>query len=60
PSIHPSIHPYRGSSMTLLRYDTNVEQPPANEQANIDGIIKGTMEQSQTVKRREHYALRAS
>lgn len=46
--------------MIPLRYSPDVEQPDADEQATIDGIIKGMIGQSQTVERREHHAVRAS
>ncbi|MCJ2086331.1 catalase family protein [Methylobacterium sp. E-005] len=46
--------------MTYLRYTPEVEQPTANEQETIDGIIKGMTQQSETVEAREHQAVRAS
>lgn len=46
--------------MTYLRYSPDIEQPDADEQATIDGIIKGMTQQSETVEKREHHAVRAS
>lgn len=46
--------------MTYLRYAPGIEQPAADEQATIDGIIQGMTQQSQTVEKREHHAVRAS
>lgn len=46
--------------MTYLRYSPDVEKPEADEQATIDGIIKGMTGQSETVEKREHHAVRAS
>ncbi|WP_267428246.1 catalase family protein [Methylobacterium sp. GC_Met_2] len=46
--------------MTYLRYTPDIEQPVADEQATIDGIIKGMTQQSETVEAREHHAVRAS
>ena len=46
--------------MQYLRYSPDVEQPPADEQQSIDGIIKGMTQQSETVEKREHHAVRAS
>ncbi|MHB8284974.1 MAG: catalase family protein [Caulobacteraceae bacterium] len=46
--------------MTYLRYSANIEQPEADEQDAIDGIIKGMTQQTQTVEKREHHAVRAS
>ena len=43
-----------------LRYSPDIEQPDADEQHTIDGIIKGMTEQSQAVEKREHHAVRAS
>ncbi|WP_342148602.1 catalase family protein [Methylorubrum sp. SB2] len=46
--------------MTYLRFAPDVEQPAPNEQQTIDGIIQGMTQQSQTVEKREHHAVRAS
>ena len=46
--------------MTYLRYSTDIEQPAADEQATIDGIIRGMTQQTETVEQREHHAVRAS
>ena len=46
--------------MTYLRYSSDIEHPDADEQATIDGIIKGMTQQSETVEKREHHAARAS
>lgn len=46
--------------MAYLRYNDDIEHPAADEQSSIDGIIKGMTEQSQTVEKREHHAVRAS
>ncbi len=46
--------------MTFLRYSDEIETPDADEQAAIDGIIKGMTQQSEKVERREHHAVRAS
>ena len=46
--------------MTPLRYSPDVEHPDPDEQTTIDGIIKGMTEQSETVEKREHHAVRAS
>ncbi|WP_174292343.1 catalase family protein [Sphingomonas bacterium] len=46
--------------MTHLRYSATTEQTDADEQATIDGIIKGMTGQSETVEKREHHAVRAS
>ena len=46
--------------MPYLRYSADIEQPASDEQATIDGIIKGMTEQSQTVEKREQHAVRAS
>ena len=46
--------------MTYLRYSPDVEQPDADEQATIDGIIQGMTQQSETVEKREGHAVRAS
>ncbi len=45
--------------MTYLRYAPNIERPTPDEQETIDGIIKGMTQQSQTVEKREHHAVRA-
>lgn len=46
--------------MTYLRYAPDIERPATDEQATIDGIIQGMTQQSQTVEKREHHAVRAS
>lgn len=46
--------------MTYLRYTPDIERPAPGEQATIDGIIQGMTQQSQTVEKREHHAVRAS
>ncbi|BDL37493.1 MULTISPECIES: catalase family protein [Methylorubrum] len=46
--------------MTYLRFAPDIEQPAPNEQETIDGIIQGMTQQSQTVEKREHHAVRAS
>ena len=46
--------------MNYLRYTSDIEQPASDEQATIDGIIKGMTQQSETVQAREHLAVRAS
>lgn len=46
--------------MTYLHYSADVEQPDADEQATIDGIIQGMTQQSETVEQREGHAVRAS
>ncbi|MCJ2127302.1 catalase family protein [Methylobacterium sp. E-045] len=46
--------------MAYLRYAPDIETPAANEQETIDGIIEGMTQQSETVKAREHHAVRAS
>ena len=44
--------------MSLLRYEAHAEHPAPEEQTTIDGIIKGVIQQSQTVEKREHHAVR--
>lgn len=46
--------------MNYLRYTPDIEQPAPDEQATIDGIVKGMTQQSETVEKREHHAVRAS
>lgn len=46
--------------MAYLRYAPDIEQPAADEQATIDGIIHGMTQQSETVEARERHAVRAS
>ncbi len=46
--------------MNYLRYRPEIEQLEPHEQETIDGIIRGMTEQSETVERREHHAVRAS
>lgn len=43
-----------------LRYSPDIETPNDDEQETIDGIIKGMTQQSETVEKREHHAVRAS
>ena len=46
--------------MPFLLYSGSVEQPQPDEQDAIDGIVKGMTQQSETVEKREHHAVRAS
>ena len=46
--------------MTYLRYAPDIEKPAPDEQETIDSIIAGMTQQSQTVEKREHHAVRAS
>ncbi len=46
--------------MTCLRYSDAIETIQPNEQESIDGIIGGMSEQTRTVEKREHHAVRAS
>jgi len=46
--------------MNYLRYTPDIERPAPDEQATIDGIVKGMTQQSETVEKREHHAVRAS
>ncbi|SEM76775.1 hypothetical protein SAMN05192583_1160 [Sphingomonas gellani] len=46
--------------MSYLRYRPEIEQPAPKEQETIDGIIRGMTQQSETVEKREHHAVRAS
>lgn len=46
--------------MAYLRYKPEIEQPDADEQETIDGIIRGMTQQSETVEKRENHAVRAS
>ncbi|MDP4026149.1 catalase family protein [Methylobacterium sp. NEAU 140] len=46
--------------MSSLRYAPDIERPAPDEQETIDGIIQGMTQQSQTVEKREHHAVRAS
>ena len=46
--------------MTYLRYSDAIETIEADEQASIDGIIKGMTEESRTVEKSEGHAVRAS
>ena len=39
--------------MRYLRYAEDIEQPDADEQATIDGIIQGMTQQTETVEQRE-------
>jgi hypothetical protein len=52
--------PERNICMTYLRYSAAVEQIEADEQATIDGIIKGMTQQSEVVEKREQHTVRAS
>ena len=45
---------------TPLPYRPDIEQPSPDEQKTIDGIVQGMTEQTQTVEKREHHAVRAS
>ena len=46
--------------MTYLPYSKDIETLETDEQEHIDGIIHGMTEQTQTVEKREHHAVRAS
>jgi len=46
--------------MTYLRYSDDIETIQPDEQESIDGIIKGMTQQTETVEKREHHAVRAS
>lgn len=46
--------------MTYLRYASDIEQPATDEQGTIEAIITGMTQQSETVEKREHHAVRAS
>ena len=46
--------------MSYLLYRPTIEQPEADEQEAIEGIIKGMTQQSEVVEKREHHAVRAS
>ncbi|RYF22804.1 MAG: catalase, partial [Oxalobacteraceae bacterium] len=46
--------------MAYLRYSDDIETIQPDEQESIDGIIKGMTQQTETVERREHHAVRAS
>ena len=46
--------------MIYLRYRPEIERPEPQEQETIDGIIRGMTQQSETVEKREHHAVRAS
>ena len=46
--------------MTYLRYSADIETIEKDEQESIDGIIKGMTQQTETVEKREHHAVRAS
>ncbi|KQT80910.1 catalase [Methylobacterium sp. Leaf465] len=46
--------------MAYLRYAPGIETPAPDEQQSIDGIIRGMIQQSQVVEKREHHAVRAS
>ncbi|RZL70650.1 MAG: catalase, partial [Sphingomonas sp.] len=46
--------------MTYLRYRDDIETIQPDEQESIDGIIKGMTQQTETVEKREHHAVRAS
>ena len=46
--------------MTPLRYSPDIETPEKDEQATIDGIIKGMTQESEVVEKREYHAVRAS
>ncbi len=45
---------------TYLRFSPDIETPTDDEQEAIDGIIQGMTQQSETVEKREHHAVRAS
>ena len=46
--------------MTYLRFAPDIEQIQPDEQASINGIVKGMTQQSEKVEKREHHAVRAS
>ena len=46
--------------MPYLRYSPVIEQAQPDERDAIEGIIKGMTQQSETVEKREHHAVRAS
>jgi len=46
--------------ITYLRFSPDIEQPNADEQETIDGIIQGMTQQARTVENREHHFVRAS
>ena len=46
--------------MTYLRYRPEIEHVQPDEQTAIAGIIQGMMQQTETVEKREHHAVRAS
>ena len=46
--------------MSYLPYSPDIERPQPDEQETIDGIIRGMTQQSETVEKREHHAVRAS
>ena len=46
--------------MAYLPYRDDIETLEADEQASIDGIIKGMTQESQTVEKRDGHAVRAS
>ena len=46
--------------MPYIHYRSTVEQPQPDEQQSIDGIIHGMTQQTETVEKREHHAVRAS
>lgn len=46
--------------MTYLRYRDDIETIQPDEQESIDGIIRGMTQQTETVEKREHHAVRAS
>ena len=46
--------------MPNIRYSPAVEQLQPDEQQSIDGIIHGMTQQTETVEKREHHAVRAS
>ena len=46
--------------MPNIRYSPAVEKLQPDEQQSIDGIIHGMTQQTETVEKREHHAVRAS
>jgi len=46
--------------MNCLRYSDAIDTIQPNEQASIDGIIRGMADQTRTVETREHHVVRAS
>ena len=57
----PGVHFHlKDNVLTHLPYSPDVERSEIDEQETIDGIISGMTQQSETVEKREHHAVRAS